>query len=655
MKMNLKTKYMALFLLVGLLPAIIVSVLAYWQSSREVQEQVYRALDMYAGLTDAEMEGYFSEREGDAAVLATTRDVYQSLNILQGGQHQGQTIGSIGDVTDPMWLDRVAILDDVGPTIVEEYGYAVVFLTSPQGHVVYSTDEDMIGVDLSTRDYIRGSLQGTSTWSELFYSDVVHSLCMVFSVPVLSEGTSGRITGTLNLLMDDTRIDAVVHEGLHELGETADAYLINESGLLLTNTLLGDFQQGAALNQRIDTHALELLNTPIRRGQLEFHADAEYPDYMGNMVLGALTVTLLGDRPVGLVIEIDRAEAFAGLYRLRTIMIVLTIVFAIAIAIASFFIAVNQARPIESLAAVAGQVASGDLTIKTDVDRGDEIGDLAQAFNAMVDNLRDIVVAVKKSADDTASTSQQLASGTEESNATIEEVTSSLAQFTSSTEELSRDAQEMGQAADSCTDLSADGQKQMQSTEDKMQQIITSSQATSETIRELNKASEEIGNITSVISNVADQTNLLALNAAIEAARAGEHGRGFAVVADEVRHLAEETQKSAAEINTIISRLTSRTDDAVQMMEENEAKIIEGEQTLQLTGKSFDQITEEIRKIAGMIEGVASASEEISANSEEISAATEQQSASMQQISSSSQQLAGMAQELNALVDRLTV
>ena len=130
--MQLKTKLIVIFLLVGLVPAIVIGVLSYASSSDNIRDEVYAGMNLFAETKDQEMEDYFDEREADARVFATTRDVYQSLNILQGGEHQGETIGEVGDVNDPMWIDRIGILDDFLPTAQEEYGFQQVFVTDTE-------------------------------------------------------------------------------------------------------------------------------------------------------------------------------------------------------------------------------------------------------------------------------------------------------------------------------------------------------------------------------------------------------------------------------------------------------------------------------------------------------------------------------------------
>jgi len=281
-----------------------------------------------------------------------------------------------------------------------------------------------------------------------------------------------------------------------------------------------------------------------------------------------------------------------------------------------------------------------------------EMLQIAEAFNNMMVRLRDMTVNVKKSAGEVSSTSQELSASSEQVTASVEEVAASAQQFASNIDQLSEHAQMMSKNADEVNALAQDGLEQMGSTQQEMEDILSSSEQSQATISELNKASEEIGDIVEVISDIADQTNLLALNAAIEAARAGEQGKGFAVVAEEVRELAASTQDSVNNIRNIIDGLVVKTGEAVEIIEQNNSQIKTGAETLDETGEAFKDIAIRIGEVVTQIQEVASTGEQLAVGSKEISSATEEQSASMEQISSSAQQLAGMAEELNSLVDQ---
>lgn len=359
--------------------------------------------------------------------------------------------------------------------------------------------------------------------------------------------------------------------------------------------------------------------------------------------------------------DVDREVAQAtsltqSKVRNSTIKIIVTaivcLVLAIALAVLFSFKIVN---PIKKMVNKAQTIAEGDLTAKIDIERDDEVGVLAEDFNIMVENLRKMVGEVGNTAKEVSGTSQELSASNQQVSSSIEEVANSVQEFSFNTDQVSETAQDMTEVIEEVNDLAHNGLEQMDTTQQEMEQILHSSEESKDTINELNEASEEIGNIVGVISDIAEQTNLLALNAAIEAARAGEQGKGFAVVADEIRELAAQTQNSASNIKDIIEKLIAKTEQAVTTISKNNSQVEVGAQKLNETGEAFRNITERIEGVVAQIQEMAATSEELSAGGEKISGAVDDQSNAMQQISDSAQELAGMAQELNDLIDQFDV
>ncbi len=635
--MNLKIRLVLLFLIVGLIPVLIVGLLSYNMARQNIEEEVLAALEMYSTLTDQQIQDYFNERVGDGRVLATTRDVYQSLNILYAAEE---------GTASPEWQARVQILDDLIPTVAREYGFAQVFITDNNGTVLYDSLGQIVGADLSGREYFQSAIGGRATWSELFYSDVIHQNCIVLSTPVYSGGTTGAVSGTFNINLFGDDITAFVHEGLNEIGQTADAYLVRSDFTLLTDLRIGDLSSNAALIESMRSEATEQMVAPIQAGNLEFLEITTYINYLGDPVLGALNVTTLGDEYVGFTVQVNQAEAFAGVNALRNFIYLVIGISVIAVIVVGFLVANSIANPVKQVATIAGKIAGGDFTVETKIKRKDEIGQLGQAFNAMSESLRNLISTAVEMSTGVNSGSESVSAASEEMSSSLEEVSASTNEFASNATSLSENSQVMAETNAKILSRAEEGNQAIEEAVNQMQVINNRVSELQVVITEVDQRSSDIGKILGVITDIADQTNLLALNAAIEAARAGEQGRGFAVVAEEVRKLAEQSAGAAKEIGELITATQEESKKALESMTLGVQDVEAGTEVVSKTGITFGEILADVQGISKQVEETASAAQELSAGSEEMAASIEEQSSTMEE-------MAATAEELRASAERL--
>jgi methyl-accepting chemotaxis protein len=379
----------------------------------------------------------------------------------------------------------------------------------------------------------------------------------------------------------------------------------------------------------------------------------------------------------------------------RVYLVVLTlsgIILLLAIGI-SIDLARRISRPLASVVAAAEQIASGNLTYKTiDYHGNDEIKELLVSFTAMAEHLRRLITQVARSAEQLAAASEQLTASAEQSAQasgqvaeTVTEVAAGASDQVSSVnqavavvkvmasaiEHIAKNASDVSGKSKDTTRAATAGITTMTEASQQMLLINHSVSQSAQVVQKLGESSKQIGEIVDAISGIAGQTNLLALNAAIEAARAGEQGRGFAVVADEVRKLAEQSQEAAQTIANIVKDIQSETANVVVVMDKGSAEASKGTEIMDATGARFKEIAGLVNDLNGQIQAISSAAEELSASSEDvvnavegvknvatetaantqtISASAEEQSASMEEVASSSQALARMAEELQGVV-----
>lgn len=307
------------------------------------------------------------------------------------------------------------------------------------------------------------------------------------------------------------------------------------------------------------------------------------------------------------------------------------------------------------------QFSKGDLTVQVRSEKeDDDIGKLFAGFNEAVGNIREMMIQVNEAVQATASASsqisasaEQMAAGAQEQSSQASEVASAIEQMTSTIVETTRNSGTAAESAKNAGDTAKDGGNVVQMTVDGMNEIAAVVEQAAATVAELGKSSDKIGDIIQVIDDIADQTNLLALNAAIEAARAGEQGRGFAVVADEVRKLAERTTKATKEIADMIKQIQHDTNGAVLSIQKGTKQVEKGKDLAAKAGSSMNNIVEAANKVVDIITQVATASEEQSSAAEEISMSVQSISAVSQESAGGVQQIARAAEDLNQLTERL--
>jgi methyl-accepting chemotaxis protein len=337
--------------------------------------------------------------------------------------------------------------------------------------------------------------------------------------------------------------------------------------------------------------------------------------------------------------------------------------------LAAIIITRQITRPLRETLEVVEKIATGDLTHTLRVTRRDELGVLQQGIQRMGETLRDLIGGIRDGVTQIASAAEELSAVTEQTNAGVnsqkvetDQVATAMHEMAATVQEVARNAEQASEAATDADGQARAGDQVVAQAIAQIERLAVEVNRSTEAMGQLQQESQKIGSVMDVIKSVAEQTNLLALNAAIEAARAGEAGRGFAVVADEVRGLAQRTQKSTEEIEVLVAGLQSGTQQVANVMHGSRSLTDSSVELTRKAGASLENITRVVSNIQSMNQQIAAAAEQQSAVAEEISRSilnvrdvSEQTAAASQETAASSVELARLGNQLQMLVSHFRV
>jgi methyl-accepting chemotaxis protein len=631
--------------------------------------------------SEAIISGLMAQQKTAFDSLQVTKEAFNKANIMMTKDLAKRLVND----TSLLNIQSLA-------TLCKEYGVDEIAIIGADGKVQVNSHGKSIGWDLHSSEQAVPFLEGISNKNFALAQDPA-------------------IRGADNILFQYIGVARLDQPGVVQIGlqpkkyeELVQKFEVNQ---LLQNTKIpieGGYISYFDLTGKITAH-----NKPGHIGKNEFTLNpklkqiaeketdkliqTERSNSSGVIVISFIKKT--GDHYF--MVSIPKASLFAPL-NFQLIVLILSIFLGSILGFLIFdrLLKIFLQHPIEKLSKEVTILAQGDFTqdLTKYATRSDELGVLGGALNHMVISLRELIKIASQNTQGVASASEQLsatsqevgsgaqqmaatvsemARGTQEQRINVEDTQDSIEEMNKNIKEANDSIQEMVKDVDGVVQSVSIGKSSIESAKKQINYIAESAAKTADSIKKLDNHSEHIGQIISLITGIAEQTNLLALNAAIEAARAGEQGRGFAVVADEVRKLAEQSRNAAGNISSLIKEIQDETKNTVQIVSISEQEVSSGILTLESSVESFENIEQSIQKMTKKIKTVAESSNKISlssldaansitdimsvieesaAGAEEVAAAAEEQSASVEQLTSSAFELATLADNLKTAVEK---
>lgn len=642
------------------------------------------AISVFLGAVSYYVSSQALTTEYESALLSKARDNAKVLEERMASKMKElETLSNHDTIIEMDWQQQKALLEKEAIRL----NYQGIAVVSLQGQAHY-TDETLI--DLSDRPYIQKALQGKLAMSDIIISRKTNKPAMMLAVPILQEQ---KQLGILLARIDGYYLSKIVED--IKFGQTGFTYIMNADG-----TILGHPDQSLVLQEtNYITQAKEdksvahladatkhMLDTKEGVGSYSFPA--------GNRLMGYSTI-------VGtdwlIVTGAEEREVTNGLSELQLLLLICSGAALVLGIIYAFIMSRHITKPIVAVQKYGNQLAQADFSIPVDprlLKRRDEIGSLAQSFESMRSSLREMILNIGYTAEQVVASSEELQVSSEQVSEATSQIAGTMEQVANRTVASAAASKETKQAmeetniglhriAESSTNVhdaalesnehAKQGNETIQQAIGQMNQINSSVTQSALYVNELIRLTKTTEDFVAIIVQIASQTNLLALNASIEASRVGEHGRGFAVIAENVHKLADESQRSATEVVDLVQMINAETTKVLTAMSKGQVEAQSGVQIIMQAEKAFCEIISSMEKVTEQISEVSAASEQLSASSDEVtvqmeemsklsqltatasyevSSATEEQMASIQDVAQSSKNLTELAQELQVMVSR---
>jgi len=560
----------------------------------------------------------------------------------------------------------------------------------PDGTVNY---EDGTVDQLGDKEYVRAAFEKSSNVSDLMFTNDSKETYLMYAVPIEKDGL---IAGVLVGKRDGKALSNITNNLGY--GETGYAYMINSKGVVVghqNEQLVYDKFNPIELSK--DDEAYTPVGNLFSKILEDKHGVSDYT-FNGSDLYAGYAPIIASEWYI--VVTANKDEVLKSIPVMnRNIVLSVAIILLISV-IFIYYVGNSFAKPIIQIKYKASNLAKLDISENIEqqlLSSKDEVGELANSLQIVTESFRDIVKEMRHSANQVAASSEELTATSQQSSVASEEVAKTIEEIAKGATSQAKSTgdgsykvellgsiiekdqsyvEQLNKASRSVSKVVMEGLKEIENLTTITEESNRETQAVQQGIIKTNDSADLIGEASNVIANIAAQTNLLALNAAIEAVRAGEHGKGFSVVADEIRKLAEQSTESTKTIDTIVQELQSNSKSAVHIMERVSTKLMEQTESVRTSKDKYLAISEAMKaaeiaveqlnvsgsemenmknEIISTLQSLSSIAEENSASTQQVSASMEEQSASIEEIASASEGLSELSQNLQSIILKFKV
>lgn len=671
---GLRIKLIFYFLIVSIIPALIISFFSFNNSRKSIEEAASKQLSFIRDSKKKEIEDYISNIKNRVYFMAQEPTTIEALQQFKNGKTDEDS-------------DAFKKYDSFFKNFINEFKYGdVLLIDSSNGNVMYSV--------LKEGDYksnvLNGNIKNTivseafqaardSTDKKFvamtdyqFYEPSNNKPVSCIAAPIYNKDEK---IGVIIYKIPATKIDSITsNDGKWEdlnLGSSGDVIIIgNDYKMRNTNRFWNQETDAKILEAKsgmLIKEAKSSVGTSVMQGDTNVD---HYKDYKGDFTIAAYTPLQIGNIKWGLVVKEDEKEAFKASRNLEWFILTILGISSGIIILVTFILASNISNPLKRMANIALLISKGDLTIEIPKHkRSDEIGMLSDAISIMLNNLREQSMEFKNVANVLASsvseimaTLSQVTAGATETSSAVSETTATVEEVKQTVFLTNEKTKNVANSSKESLEIAQLGENAAQVSIGDMKDINEQMQAIAESILALSEQSQNISELIESVDNISEQSNLLAVNAAIEAAKAGEYGKGFSIVAQEIRNLSEQSKYATKQVRNILKDIQKATNTSVMTTEKGIKLVEKGVDEVLKAGEAIKKLTESVNVAAQSVIQIETSSQQqligmdqVALAMEGINQASYQNVESMKQLEEATNNLQKMGNKLKKIIENYNV